>query len=125
MFGEVLKKRIDSTQRKVEKMKRSCVILTTLFCVLLTAMLYADKSKTGAEEKDYSKDPIIPLLAFDAIPAIKDPSFVSAADAKLGDDAPVIGVSFNGEHHAYSIYLLNGHEIVNDVVGGAKIATTW
>ena len=106
-------------------MNRSCVILTTLFCVLLSVTLYADKSEIGAAGKDYSKDPIIALLPFDAIPAIKAPSFVSGDDAKLGDDAPVIGVSFNGEHHAYSIYLLNGHEIVNDVVGGVKIATTW
>ena len=106
-------------------MKISLILLTTLFCVVLSDTLYADKSETGAAEKDYSKDPIIALLPFDSILAIKDPSFVSADDAKLGDDAPVIGVSFNGVHHAYSIYLLNGHEIVNDVVGGVKIATTW
>ena len=106
-------------------MKISFVILTTLFCVVLSDTLYADKSETAAAEKDYSKDPIIALLPFDGILAIKDPSFVFADDAKLGDDSPVIGVSFNGVHHAYSIYLLNGHEIVNDVVGGVKIATTW
>ena len=106
-------------------MKISLILLTTLFCVLLSDTLYADKSKTGTAEKDYSKDPIIALLPFDGILAIKDPSFVFADDAKLGDDSPVIGVSFNGVHHAYSIYLLNGHEIVNDVVGGVKIATTW
>ena len=78
-----------------------------------------------AAEGDYSSDAIQTLLPFDAIPAIKNPQFVAANEAKLGDNAPVIGVSFNGEHHAYSIYLLNGHEIVNDVVGGVKIATTW
>lgn len=74
---------------------------------------------------DYENDPIRTLLPFDAIPAITKPQFVPAAKAKLDADAPVIGVNFNGESHAYSLYLLNGHEIVNDVVGGKKIATTW
>ncbi len=78
-----------------------------------------------ASAEDYSDDPIRTLLPFDAIPAITDPQFVSASEAKLDADAPVIGVTFNGESHAYSLYLLNGHEIVNDVVGGLNIATTW
>ena len=78
-----------------------------------------------ASAEDYSNDAIRTLLPFDAIPAITDPQFVSAGAAKLDADAPVIGVTFNGESRAYSLYLLNGHEIVNDVVGGMNIATTW
>jgi len=78
-----------------------------------------------ASAENYSEDPIRTLLPFDAIPAITEPQFVSAGAAKLGPDAPVIGVTFNDESHAYSLYLLNGHEIVNDVVGGQNIATTW
>lgn len=74
---------------------------------------------------DYTGDAIRTLLPFDAIPAITDPQFVPASEAKLDLDAPVIGVTFNDESRAYSLYLLNGHEIVNDVVGGLKIATTW
>jgi len=37
----------------------------------------------------------------------------------------MIGVSIDEEHHAYSMVLLNAHEIVNDVVGNSAIATTW
>ncbi len=88
----------------------------------LTLLLSFTLSATAA---DYDNDPIRTLLPFDAIPAITKPQFVPAAKAKLDADAPVIGVTFNGESHAYSLYLLNGHEIVNDVVGGKKIATTW
>ncbi len=95
-------------------MKNYTLILTLLFSFTLYA--------TAA---DYDNDPIKTLLAFDAIPAITKPQFVPAASAKLDTDAPVIGVTFNDESHAYSLYLLNGHEIVNDVVGGEKIATTW
>lgn len=74
---------------------------------------------------DYTDDAIRTLLPFDAIPAITDPQFVSANAAELDADAPVIGVALNNESRAYSLYLLNGHEIVNDVVGGQNIATTW
>ena len=89
---------------------------------IIIALLSFTLSATAA---DYDNDPIRTLLPFDAIPAITKPQFVPAAKAKLAADAPVIGVTFNDESHAYSIYLLNGHEIVNDIVGGEKIATTW
>ena len=78
-----------------------------------------------AAAADYTDDAIRTLLPFDAIPAITDPQFVSANEAELDADAPVIGVTLNDDSRAYSLYLLNGHEIVNDVVGGQNIATTW
>ena len=65
------------------------------------------------------------LLPRDAIAAVFDPTFVSAEEAKMPDDAEVIGVAIGEEARAYSINLLDRHEIVNDVVGGVKIATTW
>ena len=99
--------------RKILDSRQIYIILT-----LLSFTLYA----TAAE---YDNDPIRTLLPFDAIPAITEPQFVPANQAKLAADAPVIGVTFDDESHAYSVYLLNGHEIVNDVVGGEKIATTW
>ena len=92
------------------------------FILILSLLLMAMLSASAA---DLNKDPIHTLLPFDAIPAITHPLFVPTAKAKLDADAPVIGVNFNNESHAYSLYLLNGHEIVNDVVGGKKIATTW
>ncbi len=65
------------------------------------------------------------VLEMDAIPAILRPEFVPADRARIEGDAPVIGVSINGESHAYALRLLNGHEIVNDTVGGEPIAATW
>lgn len=94
--------------------------------MLILILLLATTSCASAEDtEDYSNDEIRTLLPFDAIPAITDPQFVPASKAKLDPDAPVIGVTFNDESRAYSLYLLNGHEIVNDLVGGLKIATTW
>ena len=51
------------------------------------------------------------VLPQDAIPAIFNPEFVSVAQAYVHKDAPMIAVSINGEHHAYSMYM--------------PVATTW
>ena len=104
--------------------KLTCIVAISLF-LLVGCIPNRGAARGIAAGRDYSRDTIQTLLPFDAIPAITNPRFVTASEADLGDDAPVIGVNFNGEQHAYSIYLLNGHEIVNDVVGGIKIATTW
>ena len=70
---------------------------------------------------------IVTLLARDAIPAIDNPVFYSVleADQEYADEEQVIGVVFEGEARAYSTGLLSRHEIVNDTVGGRKIAVTW
>ena len=70
---------------------------------------------------------LVTLLGFDAIPAILEPTFVTAPEAELwmDPDEQVLGLSINGEHRAYSIRMLSRHEIVNDVVGGAPVAVTW
>ncbi len=70
---------------------------------------------------------IITLLPKDGIPAIDDPVFVSAneADLQYEPDELIIGVNFDGDARAYSIPMLSSHEIVNDTVGGRKIAVTW
>ncbi len=67
------------------------------------------------------------VLPFDAIPSIDNPIFVSAEKAKkfMAPDEMVIGLDINGDRRAYSVPLLSSHEIVNDVVGGKKIAVTW
>ncbi len=70
---------------------------------------------------------IVTLLPRDAIPAIDNPRFYSAAeaDAEYAPDELVLGVSLNDESRAYSTSLLSRHEIVNDTAGGRKIAVTW
>ncbi len=85
---------------------------------------------TPTEEPDGEGDissQIVTLLRPDAIPAIDNPSFVSAeeADEQLRPVDLVIGVSIDGEHRAYGAAFLSGHEIVNDMLGGRAIAVTW
>lgn len=84
----------------------------------------SSEAPSGAAERTLD---IVTLLPRDAIPAIDDPRFYSAAeaDAEYAPDELVLGVSLNGDSRAYSTGLLSRHEIVNDTVGGQKIAVTW
>ena len=70
---------------------------------------------------------IVELLPPDAIAAIDDPEFYSAdeADSEYDPNEMVLGISINGDTRAYSTSFLDRHEIVNDEVGGRKIAVTW
>ena len=104
---------------------------------------------TAAAEPEEMDLEIVTLLPFDAIPAVLDPTFISAeeADAKLTellkdrsqrdadkalllggsdpDDALVLGLSVNGDSRAYYVPTLSRVEIVNDTVGGQPLAVTW
>ena len=82
---------------------------------------------TSREPEEESEFEIVTLLPPDAIPAISNPSFITAdeADAQLRLTDLVIGVSIEGEHRAYGAAFLSGHEIVNDTLGGRAIAVTW
>lgn len=75
---------------------------------------------------------VVTLLPPDAIPAVLPEDvpkiMVTAAEAdaaEIGQTVRVIGVDINGESRAYPIPFLSAHEIVNDEVGGKRIAVTW
>ena len=106
-------------------------------CLLLLAACSAGNSGSDAAEiepppqrepaEKYEEYTIVTLLPRDGIPAIDNPQFLGAeeADDFYDPDELVIGVEFEGDARAYSVPFLSGHEIVNDTVGGRKIAVTW
>jgi len=59
------------------------------------------------------------------IPAIDNPEYVSADEARIRDEAWVLGVVIEGQARAYSLNLLNHHEVVNDNVAGTDYAAVW
>lgn len=65
------------------------------------------------------------LLPRGGIPAVFDPKYVPASSARISDDAWVLGVEIDGEARAYSLNLLNQHEIVNDTLAATPIAAVW
>jgi hypothetical protein len=74
------------------------------------------------EEPPSGVEQIIPR---GAIPAVLQPRFVTAAEAEMPDDAWVLGVVIDGKARAYSLNLLNRHEIVNDRIGKKAFAAVW
>lgn len=67
------------------------------------------------------------LLPRDAIPAIDDPLYATAAEAIsfMDPDEQVIGLVINGDARAYPLPILASHEIVNDIIGDEPVAVTW
>jgi hypothetical protein len=94
---------------------------------------------------------LVTVFPKDFIPAILEPTFISAEEAgaqasglveamrrnaaasgdpsqdvaALADADLIIGLSVNGDHRAYSVPFLSRHEVVNDVVGGRPVVVTW
>jgi hypothetical protein len=100
--------------------------MTGLFILLGTLLLWGICLFGPAQSQATPEGAaIIMVLPPDAIPAILQPTFVPASQARVAPDAAMIGVVIEHDARAYSAWLLNAHEIVNDVVGGEAIATTW
>lgn len=82
---------------------------------LATATCAAETPPPGVEQ----------LLPRGRIAAVFEPVFVPAEEAKITDDAWILGVEIDGEARAYSLNLLNRHEIVNDRIGERSFAAVW
>ena len=67
----------------------------------------------------------VQILERGGIPAIDDPVYVPAAEAQIRDEAWVLGVVIDGQARAYSLELLNSHEVVNDSIGDTDFAAVW
>jgi hypothetical protein len=104
---------------------RPALTLFLLLAIPVVAVVAQQREKPPS--KDIQGTPMYMVLPLDGIPSINDPVFVSAKEAaKLTHpDEPFLGVVIDGEAHAYSTWLLDSHEIVNDTVGKIPIAATW
>ena len=67
----------------------------------------------------------VQILARGGIPAIDAPEYVPAVEAQIREDAWVLGVVIDGQARAYSLELLNSHEVVNDSIGDTDFAAVW
>lgn len=91
----------------------------------ITRPLGATPSVGQSSASDSLRSEIQSILPADAIRAVDDPRFVTAAKSGMKDNVQVIGVELGGEAHAYPIGFLSRVEIVNDRLGGKNIAVTW
>jgi carotenoid cleavage dioxygenase-like enzyme len=76
-------------------------------------------------EGDAPPEGVEQLLPRGQIAAVFEPEFVPADEAKIEPDAWVLGVVVDGEAKAYSLNLLNRHEVVNDRSGETPYAAVW
>lgn len=62
----------------------------------------------------------------DGIPALTNPSFVRAKEAKyLNNSDLIFGVEINGDVRAYPYRIMDWHEMFNDVVGGVPVSLAY
>lgn len=94
--------------------KRRMLALLGL-CVGLGSVACAEELPEGVEQ----------ILERGRIAAIFDPHFVTADEAEIADDGWVLGVVIDGQARAYSLNLLNRHEVVNDQIGEKSFAAVW
>lgn len=91
--------------------------------VLVVALGGPDASAAG--KSDRLPEGYMQLLPRGRIAAVDQPRFVPAAEAGIPADAWVLGVALGGEARAYSLNLLNAHEVVNDRLAGQPVAAVW
>jgi hypothetical protein len=103
-----------------------------LFLVALTTVLVGASAVTSDNGFDLDGS-LIPAEEVqqggpprDGIPAIDNPKFVTVGEADFLDrEDRVLGIVRDGQARAYPISILNWHEIVNDRIGGERIAVTY
>lgn len=100
-----------------------------LLVVALVGALDLNAQRRPMEEEKIGDGTLVTVLPKDAIPALTNPVFLSRAEAEslMQDNEPVLGLvdPVTGQAKAYSLWLLDRHEIVNDRLGEKPVAVTW
>lgn len=97
-------------------LKVNFFLLLTLL-LLGTSPIFAQTENLPAEYQQ--------LLPRGRIAAISQPKFVAAAKAKISPESWILGVVVGEEARAYSLNLLNSHEVVNDQIDKTAFAVVW
>jgi hypothetical protein len=65
------------------------------------------------------------ILPRGRLASIDQPTYLPAAEAQLSETTWVLGVVIDSQARAYSLNLLNAHEVVNDAIGETPFAAVW
>lgn len=65
------------------------------------------------------------ILPRGKIAAIFEPIYVEADSAVIKDNTWILGINVADQPRAYSLSLLNHHEVVNDVIDSIHFAAVW
>lgn len=96
--------------------------VTLIRITLMILPLFAMQAISKEKEPFDGFEQILPR---GGIAAIVQPHYVSAAAANIKDDSYVLGIVVEGQARAFSLKLLNQHEVVNDKIGDVEFAAVW
>ena len=107
---------------------RRFLLLALALLPLLACWSQPQEPKPEPRQEQVGDGILMTVLGPDAIPAIDNPQFVSAKEAKafMHPNEPVLGLFDGKVAKAYSLWHLDRHEIVNDSLPGlGPVAVTW
>ncbi len=91
----------------------------------VAAVSLAGASARAIAQKENPPEGFERILPRGRIAAINDPTYVEASEAEIKPNSWVLGVVIDGQARAYSLNLLNTHEVVNDTIGDTNFAAVW
>ena len=94
------------------------------FLLFMLTFCLTFASAASSQPQDLPKD-FRQVVPRGGIAAVTNPKFVPADEAEIADDSWILGVVVDGQARAYSLNLLNSHEVVNDQIGDTKFAAVW
>jgi hypothetical protein len=98
---------------------------TNQFLVLLVLGAVSTMPLGAQHSGDELPEGVEQILERGRIAAVTEPEFVTATEADIPDGAWVLAAAINGVAKAYSLNLLNRHEVVNDRFGDLPVAAVW
>ena len=106
------------------------VILSALGTGLIAVLLSSMATSDNGFDLSNATIPVNQIMhggpPKDGIPAISNPKFVNANQAKhVNSDDRIVGINMEGVAKAYPISILNWHEIVNDEINEQHFAITY
>ena len=90
----------------------------------LSAVLIGVLAVTARGEQDRPEG-FRQIIPRGRIAAVNAPTYVPASEANIAPRSWVLGVIIDGQPRAYSLNLLNVHEVVNDTIGDTNFAAVW
>ena len=108
-------------------MKLPSLSRALLFAVAVSPAVAQHLDLKSLPKKDIDGSPMYIVLPRDEIPAVFEPEFLhgEAAEAQMEPHEPILGVFDGVTARAYSLWHLDHHEVVNDMLGDVPIAATW
>ena len=100
---------------------RSSRLIPSCGWIALAALLASPAVATAQDRPEGYEQ----ILDRGRIASVDAPTYVTAAEAEIPDDAWILGAVIEGQPFAYSVNLLNAHEVVNDRIGDTSFAAVW